>query len=66
MYEAADDVPNVLIPRMLVLLIYTYTGNSDNGVSSMIVMILFHYLKKKISATKINFEEHMAGSGARG
>ena len=46
MAEAADDVTNLLILRVLGLLICTDTGNSDNGVSSMIVMVLFNYLKK--------------------
>ena len=41
MTEAADDVPNVLIIRVMVVLTCKYTGNFENGVSSMIVMVLF-------------------------
>ena len=41
MAEAADDVPNELMLRVLVLLTYTYTGNYENGVSSVIGMVLF-------------------------
>ena len=41
--ESADDVPNVLTLRVLVLLIYRATGNPDNGVSSLIFMVLFNY-----------------------
>ena len=39
----------------LVLLICKATGNSDNGVSSMVVMVLFN-LFIFISATKMNSE----------
>ena len=45
MAEAADDVPHVTTLRVLVVLICTATVNSDNGVSSMIVMVMFNYLK---------------------
>ena len=38
--EAADDAPNVLTLRVLVLLTCTASGNSGNSVSSMIVMVL--------------------------
>ena len=45
MDESADDVTNVLMLHVLVLLICTATGNSDNSVSSIIVMVLFNYFK---------------------
>ena len=66
MSEAADDVPNVLMLIAMVLLICTTTFNSDNGVSSVIFMVLFNYLKFNFSATKMNFEKQPAGGGARG
>ena len=66
MAEEVDDVPNVLILYMLALLICTYTGNYDNGVSSMIVMALFNYLKINFSATKTHSKNTPAGGGARG
>ena len=65
MSEAADDVPNVLMLYVLVPLMCTVTGNYDNSASSMIVMVLFDYLKK-ISVTKMNYENPPAGGGARG
>ena len=55
MSEMMGDVPNVLMLRMLVLLICTDTGNSENGLFSMIVIILFHYLKFDFSAAKFLF-----------
>ena len=64
--ESANDVPNVLMIRVLVLLIFTATGNSVNGVSSIIVMVMFNYLKINFSATKNNFEKLLARGGARG
>ena len=65
MDEVADDVPNVLTVRVLVLLICTSTVNYDNGVSSMIVMFLFNSLKIDLSATKMNTGKLPAGGGAR-
>ena len=64
MSEAADDAPNVLTISVLVLLVCTSDGNSDNDVVSMIFMVLFNHLK--ISATKMNSENFPAGGGARG
>ena len=46
MAEAADDVPYVLMLRVLSPLIRTAPGNSDNGVSSMIDIVLINYKKK--------------------
>ena len=40
MTEATDDAPNVLTLCVLVLLTCTAPGNSGNGVSSVIVMVL--------------------------
>ena len=41
MTEAVYDVYNVIMIRVLVLLTCTYTGNSENGVYFVIVMVLF-------------------------
>ena len=38
--EAADHDPNVLMLCVLVLLTCTSTGNYDNGLSLIIVMVL--------------------------
>ena len=38
--EAAGDAPNVPTLRVMVLFTCTATGNSGNGVSSMIFMVL--------------------------
>ena len=54
--EAADYVPNLLMIRVPVPFVCTSTGNSDNIVSSMNVMVLFNYLKINLSAIKTNFE----------
>ena len=66
MGEAADDFTYVLTLRVLVLIIYTATGNYDNGLSSMIVMVVFNYLKSNFSATKMNYKKTPAGGETRG
>ena len=38
--EVSDDDPDVITLRVLVLLICTADGNYDNGVSSMIFMVM--------------------------
>ena len=40
-----DGVTNLLILCVLVLLVCTSTGNYDNGVSSIIAVVMFNYLK---------------------
>ena len=45
MTEAADGVTNLLMLRVLILLTFIATGNYDNGVSSLIVMVMFNYFK---------------------
>ena len=54
--EAAGILTGVLMICVMGLLICTSTGNSDNIVSSMNVMVLFNYLKINLSAIKTNFE----------
>ena len=41
--EVAYDAHTVLMLHVMIFLICTATGNSDNGVYSMIVMVLFNY-----------------------
>ena len=38
--EVSDDDPDVITLRVLVLLICTADGNYDNGVSSIIFMVI--------------------------
>ena len=38
--ESADDATNLLTLRVLVIITCTSTGNSGNGVASMIVMVM--------------------------
>ena len=66
MAKAEGGVPNVLAICVLVLLICIATGNPENGVSSMIIMVLFNYLKFNFSATKRNPEKLLAGGGVNG
>ena len=39
--EAADGVPNEIMLRVLVLITCTDTDNYDNGLSYMIVMVIY-------------------------